>query len=242
MTACTLLTLPFMVQSCEASQRPAVSRTIADWVEKVGTDREVKRLTIERTNREFGSTLKIEREDGLKPNVQRVTFSREQERSEIELAIPIAVIGSRSPQVLVRTYRPNWLDYRLYVVDDSGCRSQFSISVRDRRAIRWQRNGNALRSFTLFDRWASVPNGLRERKGHRWQRISTWRFGERGWVESSPKWTSYLVGSDPGGHEFSGADCPFRWKADTKTKADASRLRWLGLTPGAQLTCPPPAI
>ncbi len=137
--------------------------------------------------------------------------------AEIKLAVLIRLKGSPGPQLLVKLYRPNWLDYELYTTNFNGVEKGFSFSCRDEGAIKWIASNGELRRFITYDRFAPPPASLMKRLpiGTRLQLQEEWLYDtdlDR-WVATKRQWVKY-----PFGKPFAipaimkPTDCDFRYK------------------------------
>lgn len=136
--------------------------------------------------------------------------------AEIKLAVPIRVRGSRAPQLLVKLYRPNWLDYEIYTAYNDGVEKRLHFSCRDENAIEWVASKGQLTGFITFDRYGAPPASLSEGlpSGTRLQLREEWRYDgywDR-WMVVKKKWEKYEVGDHFGNRGISKpSDCTFRY-------------------------------
>jgi hypothetical protein len=204
--------------ACLVANSPAPIRVT--WTEPFSGQTERFALKIERETDRDTAVLRLTVDAGIDRDKTSQVFEDQahNEFSSWDLAVPIAVAGSRSPQVLCKFSRPNWLDFILYSVGSDGVRRVFSFSCREHHAIKWHAVHGKLVSFDTFDRFEPVPERLQrlERVGHGWELRTTYRFSTRygHWVEGSHRWESYRFGISPPGQVFEKPwDCHFLFKS-----------------------------
>lgn len=189
--------------------------------------------TVEWKGKEFTSKLTIERGGPPEAGYLAISFVTKTDSNswtsslrvshsnefwnEWKLALPVRVKGDDNPQVLAKRYRPNWLDFQLYHVDDDQITKAFSFSCRSERAIEWNVSGGRLVSFESFDRFEPRRDGVAERPGYRWQLHEWWQFNKSigRWISTRKRWEEYKFDSDadaPGRALEKETDCNFMFR------------------------------
>ncbi len=153
---------------------------------------------------------------GVWDSARTDTFANEK-WAAVKLALPIKVTAQVGPQLLIKLYRPDWLDYELYAIANDGVERAFTYSCRDEKTIRWIVSDGRLKGIVTFDRFAVPPPVLERhmRVGTRLQLREVWRYdGDLGrWLVRKRQWTTYKFGASPPNPVLRRpADCTFRYR------------------------------
>jgi len=136
--------------------------------------------------------------------------------AEIKLALPVRVERSDDPQLLVKLYRSNWLDYELYTVSDGSCERAFVFSCRDETTIRWVTRAGKLQRIITYDRFEPVPERLQKRRriGWPWEQVTEWHYEPNlaRWTADKSWWVRHRFDeSEANAVIRAPADCRFRF-------------------------------
>jgi hypothetical protein len=181
-------------------------------------------LKIGVSNQQAMSSLRMEftqdagREDDGSRTIEFIDTRRNALWSEIKLTIPIRVRGFQRPMLLVKWYRPDWLDYILYAPLDTGIVEVFAFSCRHEASVKWLARDGQLERIITFDRFAPSPRALSEkaRGDEHWQLREEWVFAPDGqeWKGISRQWIKYRFDESFQNRVISRpSDCKFLFKS-----------------------------
>ena len=188
--------------------------------ERVSWDGGTKRLEYRVVNGGTRCSLKLFVRDASPPGPistsSRVDVVNDGSWAEIKLALPVRVERSDDPQLLVKLYRSNWLDYELYTVSDGSCERAFVFSCRDESSVRWVTRKGKLRHIITYDRYEPVPQRPKQRRriGWPWQQVTEWHYEPdlARWTADKSWWVRHRFDeSEANAVIRAPADCRFRF-------------------------------
>jgi hypothetical protein len=196
------------------------SGSSVSWHEPFGFDTVERTLQIDRINAANSAVLRLTVRSKYSDGTEQTRFEDTLEGPfrSWELALPIAVSGSASPQIVATLRRPNWLDIVIFSLDGDGTHRAFSFSCRDYGAVKWNVSKGRLLTLETFDRYETVPAKLEstEPKGMRWQLHDKLKFepSSSRWREVQRKWELFKFGEPaPGRPIMKSSDCDFLFRS-----------------------------